>query len=51
MLYEGTKLIFLLRFGRREQGFLKNLTFSLSANVLLFSFVALLFASEHLIIK
>lgn len=48
IIYEGTKLFFLLRFGKRKEAFGKNLLFSLSANLLLFSFIAFLFALERM---
>ena len=43
-LYEGTKAIFLLRFGKRENAFLQNLAISLGINLLLFALTAFLFA-------
>lgn len=47
--YEITKAVFILRFGKRENGFLKNLLISLSLNAMLFAFLALLFLMEHII--
>ena len=49
LCYESTKLLFLLIFGTRKSGFLKNLMISLFINLLLFSILAFLFALEHLI--
>ena len=49
LCYEGTKFLFLLFFGKRKSGFLKNLMISLFIHLLLFSMLALLFALEHLI--
>lgn len=49
LIYEGTKAAFLIRFGKREAAFLKNLLLSLRNNLLLFGFIAFLFALEHLI--
>lgn len=47
-IYEGTKLAFLLRFGKRETSFLKNLAFSIFNNLFLFGFIGILFALLHL---
>lgn len=48
LCYEGIKILFLLFFQKRTQAFLKNLIISLATNLLLFSFLAFLFALEHL---
>lgn len=47
-LYETVKLLFLLRFGKRENAFCKNLAFSLLNNLFLFCILAFFFALEHL---
>lgn len=47
LIYECTKLFFLLRFGKRETAFLKNLTVSLFNNLLLFGFIGILFVLFH----
>lgn len=48
LIYEGTKAVFLFHFGKRETAFSKNLLLSFGNNLLLFSFLAFLFALEHL---
>lgn len=47
--YEFTKLIFLLRFGKRETDFPKNLLLSLLNNMILFGIVAFLFLLRALV--
>lgn len=48
LLYEVTKLVFLLRFGKRESQFGKNLALSLANNLFLFAALAVLFALAQL---
>lgn len=43
LIYESTKLVFLLHYGHRENEFQKNLRCSLLNNLLLFLLIALLF--------
>ncbi len=47
LLYEGTKLLFLLRMGAREDRFAANLLISLRNNALFFLLLAFLFALCH----
>lgn len=49
LIYECTKLFFILRFGKRETAFLKNFAVSLFNNLLLFGFIGILFALFHFI--
>lgn len=46
--YELTKLLFLIRFGKRESSFGKNLAISLGNNLFLFCCLAFFFALEHI---
>lgn len=49
LIYEGTKLVSLLRCGRRETAFFKNLIISLRNNLVLFLLLAFLFFLYQLI--
>lgn len=46
--YEAAKLAFLLRFGKREVEFRKNLMISLAYNLLFFTVLGFLFALTHI---
>ena len=48
LFYECTKVMFIFRYGKRENAFFKNLITSLSVNLLLFSLLAFLFALAHI---
>lgn len=47
-IYEMTKFLFLIRCGKREQYFYKNLILSLLHNLVIFLLLAVLFGLEHL---
>lgn len=46
VLYEGTKLIFILLKGRREKDFWRNMFHSLANNLVIFGIIFLLFVAE-----
>jgi leader peptidase (prepilin peptidase)/N-methyltransferase len=46
--YELTKIVFLIRFQKRENAFLKNLAVSLLNNICLFGILAFFFSLKHL---
>lgn len=49
LLYEMTKAVFMLLYGRRQDAFFSNLLLSLLNNAVIFSMVAFLFQLEHLV--
>lgn len=49
IFYESVKIIFLLRFGKREHAFWKNLFLSFINNLFLFGILASFFGLEHLL--
>lgn len=48
LVYEGIKLFSILKFGKREKEFLKNLLFSLFQNLILFSFIGFFYLLRNL---